>query len=65
MDIISTKNTNIIAANVTSTVSINCHTKKVRDCHILLTVLLVIILLFIIIIICYYAKRKGTIENGK
>ena len=43
MDILSTKNPNTIATNVTSTVSINCHTKKVRDCYILHTVLLVII----------------------
>ena len=62
MDIVSTKMTNTIAANITSTPSINCYSKKVRYCHILHTVLLVIILLLIIIIICYYyAKQKGTI----
>ena len=34
MDIASTKKTNTIATNVTSTASINCHSKKVRDCYI-------------------------------
>ena len=48
MDNVSTKKT--IATNVTSTASINCHSIKVRDCHILHTVLLAIILLVIIII---------------
>ena len=59
----ATKKTNtIIVINVTSTASINCHSKNVRDCNILHTVLLVIILLLIIIIICYYyVKQKGTI----
>ena len=68
-DNLSTENTNTIAtkkANGTSTASINCHNKKVRDCYILHTVLLVIILLLIITIICYhYAKQKGIIQNGK
>ena len=60
MDI--TKNANTIAINVTSTASISCQSKKVRDCYILHTVLLVIILLLTIIIICYYyAKQKGAI----
>ena len=45
MDIVSTKKTNTIAKNVTSTALINCHSKKVRDCYIFHTVLLVIILL--------------------
>ena len=49
--------TNTIATNVTSTASINCHIKKVRDCYILHMVLLVFILLLIITSICYhYAK---------
>ena len=61
MDIVSTKKTNDIATNVTSTASTNCHSKKVRDCYILHIVLLVIILLLIIIIICHYAKQKGII----
>ena len=57
MDTVSTKKT-----NVTSTVSINCHSVKVKDCYILHTVLIAIILLFVIIIICYhYAKQKGII----
>ena len=58
--------TNNGTTNVTSTASINCHSKKVRDCYILHTVLLVIMLLLIITIICYhYAKQKGIMENGK
>ena len=59
---VSRKKANTIAANVTSTASINYHSKKVRDCYILHIVLLVIILLCVIIIICYYyAKQKGTV----
>ena len=59
-NIITIKETKAIATNVTSTASINCHSKKeVRDGHILDTVLLTIILLLIIIIISYYyAKQK-------
>ena len=38
MDIVSTKITNIIATNATSTASINCHSKKLRDSYILHTV---------------------------
>ena len=38
MDIVSTKRTNTIATTVISTASINCHSKKVRDCSILHTV---------------------------
>ena len=48
--------------NVNSTASINDHSIKVRDCHILHTVSLAIILLLIIVIICYhYAKKEGII----
>ena len=54
MDIISTKKTNTIPTNDTSTVWIYCHSKKVRDRYILHKVLLVIILLLIIISICYH-----------
>ena len=62
MDFASTKKTNTIATNVTSTASINCHSKKVSGCYVLHTVLLAIILLLIITIICYlYAKQKGMI----
>ena len=67
LDIVSTKMKSAVAKNVTSTSSINCHSKKVRDCYILHTVLLAIILLLIIIIIiiCYHylkhrSKQKGT-----
>ena len=61
MDIVSTKEADPIATNVTSTASINCHSKKVRDCYILHTVLLAITLLLIIIIICYHYAKQGTI----
>ena len=33
MDNSSLRNTNIIATNVMSTASINCHRKKLRDCY--------------------------------
>ena len=60
MDIASTKMTNTIATNVTSTASVNCHSKKVKDCYILHTVLLAVMLLLIITIIGYhYAKHKS------
>ena len=60
VDVVSTKITNAIATNVISSVSIDCHSKKVKDCSILHTVLLVMILLLIIIIIrYYYEKGKG------
>ena len=56
MDIASTKMTNTIATNATK----NCHSKKVRDCYILHTVLLVIILPLMTTITCYhYAKQKS------
>ena len=65
LDIVSTKMTNTVSRNITSTASVNCHSKKVKNYYILHTVLLVIILLIIITIICcHYAKQKGTI-NGK
>ena len=57
MDIVLTKKRNTIAtkkANVTSTASISCYSKKVRDCYILHTVLLVILLLCIKNRTCYY-----------
>ena len=44
-DKVSTKKANTIATNVTSTASINCHSKKARDCYILHPVSLAIILL--------------------
>ena len=57
MDNVSTKKTNNIAINVTSTASINFYSKNVRDCYILHTVLLLII-----IISCFnYAKEKGKV----
>ena len=60
MDIVSTKMTNTIATNVKGTASVNFHSKNVKDCYILHTVLLVTTLLLIIIIICYYyAKQEG------
>ena len=63
MDIASTKNTNIIATNV----SINSDDKKVRykiDCYILHTVLVVIMLLLIITIICYHYSKQRTKQKG-
>ena len=60
MDRLLTKNTNTIATNVTSTVSINWHSKKVRDCFILRTVSVAIILI-ITITCCYYSEQKGII----
>ena len=54
MDIASTKKTNTIATNVTK----NCHSRKVRHCHILHKVLLAVILLLIITIICYARHRS-------
>ena len=39
LNILSTKVTNTIARNVTSTASMNCHSKKVRDCYILHTLI--------------------------
>ena len=59
IDLVSTKIANAIARNVISTASINCHSKKVRYCHILYTVLLIIILLLTIIICYYCANQKG------
>ena len=50
---LSTEKINIIATNVTSTASINCHSKKVRSFYVLHIVLLAIILLLIVTIICY------------
>ena len=62
MYIISIKRTNTIATYITSNPSINCRSKKVRDCYILHTVLLMTILILIIIIICYYyVKQKVAI----
>ena len=53
IDVVSTKVTNSITTNVTR----NCHSKKVRDCYILHTVLLAIILPFMITIICYHYSK--------
>ena len=59
---VSTKKANTIATNVMSTALINGHSKNLRVCYILHTVLLAIILLLLnIIICCYYAEQKGTI----
>ena len=56
------KQTNTIATSFMSTASINYHSKKVRYCHILNTVLLAIILLLLFTIICYhYAKQRDII----
>ena len=59
---VSTKKANTVATNVMSAALINGHSKNVRVCYILHTVLLAIILLLLnIIICCYYAEQKGTI----
>ena len=62
-DIVSTKMTNTIATNITSTAPINFHSEKVRykiDCCILDPVLLVILLLLVFTTICYhYAKHRS------
>ena len=58
MNNLSTKNQNTIKANVTSTASINCHSKKLRDCYISHIVLLITIKLFIAISICCYLIKK-------
>ena len=62
MNNLPTEKTNTIATNVLSTASINCHSKKVRDCYILDTVLSVTIILLIITVICYhYVKQEGIV----
>ena len=65
MHIVSITKTNTIAikkTNIISTASINCHSKTVRYCYIVHTVLLVSKLLLIVTTICYhYAKQKGKI----
>ena len=67
MNIVSTKMTKTIATTVTSTSSINCHSKSVRyktDCYILHTFLLVIKLLLIITTVCYhYPKHRSKQKN--
>ena len=63
VDIVSTKKTNTIAIKVMSTVSINCHSKKVRDCYILHTILLVIILLLIITIFAIIMQSKNALMH--
>ena len=60
MDIASTKKTNTIAANAISTASRNCHSKKVRDCYILYTVLLVKVILLIAVNTCRYLIKYRT-----
>ena len=65
MDNYSTKKTNTIPTNATSTTSINRHSKKSKR-YILHTVLLAIFLLLIVTIICYhYAKQKDIIQKWK
>ena len=62
MNNLPTEKTNTIATNVLSTASINCHSKKVRDCYILHKVLSVTIIRLIITVICYhYVKQEGIV----
>ena len=60
MNIVSTKMTNFIATNVTSTALINRHSKKVTDCYILNTVLfsdhIIINSYYYLLLLC---KTKG------
>ena len=58
MDIVSTKMTNTIATYA----SINFHTKKVKDCYILRTVLFTMMLLLIITIICCHCALTHDIS---
>ena len=60
MDVVSTKMTNIIATNARK----NFHSKKVRDCFILDTVLLAIILLLIIAIVYYHYANHRWKQKG-
>ena len=59
LDIVSTKKTNAVTINVTSTASINCHSIKVRYCYALQTVLSVIISVLIITIIYYHYSKQN------
>ena len=62
MDIVSTKTTNALPENVTSTTLTNCDDKKViykLNCYIPHIIFLMILLPLIITIICYhYAQQK-------
>ena len=60
IDIASAKKTNTIATKKASTASINFHSKKVRDCYILHTVLLIPIILLIANSICCYLIKCRT-----
>ena len=62
MDFVSTKITNTISINVTSTMLTNSY-KKVH-CYILHTVLLVIVLLLIIAFICYHYAKHWSKQKG-
>ena len=62
LDIVSTKKINTIAANVTSTASINCGNKRLLDCYNLPRVLLATVLLLIIIIVGYHYEKQKTID---
>ena len=61
MDIVSTNMTNTIVTKSRSTVSINCHIKKVRNKmdYIFLSFLLVTIVQFIITFICHYYTNRS------
>ena len=68
MDNLSTKKTNTIATDATTTAWRNCHIKKLKACYILHAVLLGIILLLIITIIGYHLQSKKVfykVENNK
>ena len=66
MVILSTEKTKTIATNFTSTASLNYHSKKVRDCYILHTILLVIILLLqLLFAIIQNKKVQYRMENNE
>ena len=60
MNNLSRKKAKTIAANVTSSASTIWHSKKVRDCYILHTVLLITIKLLIAVSICCYLIKYQT-----
>ena len=60
MDNLSIKKINIIVTNTLNTTSINCHSKKVRYCYVLHTVLLIMTILLTVASICCYLIKYGT-----
>ena len=68
MDNLSVKKTNTIATkktNITSTASIDCHSKKVRDCYILHAVLLAIDNYYYFLSSCKTKRYNIKMENNQ